>query len=340
MAAVLTGSPVAINWAAGSAPAAQNITIPADATAVYFFFEYYEGVNGFGINTVTLNGASPNQLSEIVNLGSPNFESCTGVAVWYNPPTGSRSLQVTWDTNPGEGPSCAVAFVKDGDTTAARDIEHGHGGGTTAVSFALTTAAGDLVLKFDRRYDGGGSTPPSLSSGWTNGVTCINNSSSSRLSYKTAAGSSETINCEDENYSSATAISIPAFASPTATLSAPSATPGTTTATIGATTDQANGTFYAVVDTAANLAGVTATQIKAGQKASGSAALAANNAAVSTTSPSVGVTGLSATTLYSFAAVQNNANGDSNVVTGTFHTTGAVGRLGQWDPSLRIQGWF
>lgn len=106
-----------------------------------------------------------------------------------------------------------------------------------------------------------------------------------------------------------------------ATLSAPTATSVTaTTATIGATTDQTSGTFYAVVDSAANLAGVTATQIKAGQKASGSAALAANNAAVSTTTPSVGVTGLSATTLYSFAAVQNNANGDSNVVTGTFTT--------------------
>lgn len=105
-----------------------------------------------------------------------------------------------------------------------------------------------------------------------------------------------------------------------ATLSAPTATAGSTSATIGATTDQASGTLYAVADTAANLSGVTAAQIKAGQKAGGSAALAANSAAVSTTTPSVGVTGLSATTLYSFAAVQNNANGDSNVVTGTFTT--------------------
>lgn len=101
----------------------------------------------------------------------------------------------------------------------------------------------------------------------------------------------------------------------------PSGTVGTeTTATVGATTDQTSGTLYAVVDTAANLAGVTATQIKAGQKASGSAALAANSATVSTTTPSAGVTGLTANTLYSYAIVQNNANGDSNVVTGTFTT--------------------
>jgi len=117
-----------------------------------------------------------------------------------------------------------------------------------------------------------------------------------------------------------------------ATLSAPtpSGTIGTeTTATIGATTDQTSGTFYAVVDSAANLAGVTATQIKAGQKASGSAALAANSAAVSTTTPSAGVTGLTAGTLYSYAAVQNNSNGDSNVVTGTFTTAAATPTLDQ-----------
>lgn len=105
----------------------------------------------------------------------------------------------------------------------------------------------------------------------------------------------------------------------------PSGTLGTsTTATIGATTDQTTGTFYAVVDSAANLVGVTATQIKAGQKASGAAALAANSAAVSTTTPSAGVTGLTASTGYSYAAVQNNTNGDTNVVTGTF-TTAAGG---------------
>lgn len=134
-------------------------------------------------------------------------------------------------------------------------------------------------------------------------------------------------------YSSAIAAEINAAA---ATLSAPtpSGTIGTeTTATIGATTDQASGTLYVVVDSAANLAGVTATQIKAGQKASGSAALAANSASVSTTTPSAGVTGLAANTLYSYAAVQNNANGDSNVVTGTF-TTAAASSASLWAQTL------
>jgi hypothetical protein len=104
----------------------------------------------------------------------------------------------------------------------------------------------------------------------------------------------------------------------------PSGTLGTqTTATIGATTDQTTGNFYAVVDVAANMAGITATQIKAGQHAGGTAAIASEDAAVSTTTPSVGITGLTAGTLYSYAVVQNNANGDSNVLTGTFTTAAA-----------------
>ena len=104
-------------------------------------------------------------------------------------------------------------------------------------------------------------------------------------------------------------------------MAAPTATSVTATgATIGATTDQASGTLYVVVDSAANLAGVTASQVKAGQKASGSAALASGNSAVSTTTPSVAITGLTSGTLYSAAIVQNNTNGDSNLLTTTFTT--------------------
>jgi len=112
-----------------------------------------------------------------------------------------------------------------------------------------------------------------------------------------------------------------------AALSAPTSSPLTTAVTIGATTDQTSGTFYAVVDSAANLAGVTATQIKAGQKAAGTSALASGNAAVSDTSPDVLVSGLSQYSPYAFAVVQNNANGDSNVLTGTFQTGLPIGWL-------------
>lgn len=108
---------------------------------------------------------------------------------------------------------------------------------------------------------------------------------------------------------------------PTLTSPTPSGTIATdTTATIGATTDTVSGTFYAVVDTSANLSGVTATQIKAGQKASGSAALASDSNAVAAAAVTADITGLSGGTNYAYAAVQNDGSSDSNVVTGTFRT--------------------
>lgn len=119
-----------------------------------------------------------------------------------------------------------------------------------------------------------------------------------------------------------------------ATLSAPtpSGTLGTpTTATVGATSDQATGTFYAVLSLTNNVAAATGTQIKAGQNSTGAAAAFNSNSAISSTSPQTGFTGLTASTAYFYAAVQNNPNGDTNVVSGTFTTgtasAGSSGRL-------------
>lgn len=106
----------------------------------------------------------------------------------------------------------------------------------------------------------------------------------------------------------------PVISSPTATSSAP------TTVLGGVTTDTTSGTLYAVVDTAANLSGIIDTQIIAGQKASGAAALSANNSNVTTTTPSVTCSGLTGSTLYTIAFVQVGSGGNSNVSTTTFTT--------------------
>lgn len=108
---------------------------------------------------------------------------------------------------------------------------------------------------------------------------------------------------------------------PTLSASTPQGTLATpNTATLGATTNQVNGTLYGVVDTAANLASVTAGQIVAGENATGAVALVASSSAVKTSTPSLGISGLVAGVLYSFALVQTNASGTSNVVSGTFTT--------------------
>ena len=110
--------------------------------------------------------------------------------------------------------------------------------------------------------------------------------------------------------------SAPVISSPT-----PSGTLATqTTATLGATSDDNTGTFYGVVDDSAGIMSITASQIKLGNDSGDATAIASCNAAVSTTSPSCGVTGLTANTAYSYAVVHTNATGDSNVETGTFTT--------------------
>lgn len=135
----------------------------------------------------------------------------------------------------------------------------------------------------------------------------------------------------DADWNSVTAATI-SGATPSGTLGT------TTTATIGATTDQNSGTFYAVVATSsAALSGITATQIKAGQVASGSAAPFSGNAAISSTSPSISISGLTASTTYYYAIVQNNTNGDSNILsTGSFTTAGATAVLSSATPSGTI----
>jgi hypothetical protein len=213
MAAVLTGTPVAVTWAAGANPAGQSITIPADATAVYMFWSFYTSADGNGLASVTLNGASPNQTFEIPTAATD--QTGTGVAAWYNPATGSRTLDPAWDAAPEEGSTCIVVFTKDGDTTAWRDADADNQDGAAACSVTLTTVSGDLVLKFDQSF----SAVPSLSSGWTAGQTHSNNSEGARLSYISATGTTQVCASEDENYSSVCAISIPASSGSDATVS-------------------------------------------------------------------------------------------------------------------------
>src|SRR5688572_21648352 len=100
--------------------------------------------------------------------GAPGTRTCGRVFVWYNPPTGTQALALTWPAAQAFGPCCVAVYVKDGDTSSWRDADAANAESTTAVTVTLTTAAGDLVLKYDQLVSG---SVPSLSSGWTNGQT-------------------------------------------------------------------------------------------------------------------------------------------------------------------------
>lgn len=124
---------------------------------------------------------------------------------------------------------------------------------------------------------------------------------------------------------------------PTLSSLTPSGTIGTaTTATIGATTDTTSGTFYVVVDSAANIAGITAAQIKLGNNTNDVAAVADNSSTVTTTTPSAGVTELTAATPYSYAVMQSDT-ADSIAYTGTF-TTAAAATLSLDSPDTVTHG--
>lgn len=209
------------------------------------------------------------------------------IAVQASPGTGTDGV-TTGNMTPTEQPACVIGGVTNGgsvNTPAA-------GTGFTSIGTSWQFGSGTDLFRAEHQ----------------------------RITSTSALALTMTAGADVKHFSVAVILSETGAGGSPATLSAPTASAGTTTATIGATTDQASGTLYVVVDTAANLSGVTATQIKAGQKASGSAALASGNDTVSTTTPSVGVTGLSQYTIYAYAAVQNNTNGDSNIVTGDFVT--------------------
>lgn len=199
----ITGTPVAIIWAGGANPAAQNVTIPADANFVAMFWSYWENTTGDGLASVTLGGVSPSGTVEIGTTTAGGV--ATGVAWWINPSTGTQSLDPAWDVGPAEGSTTIVVFVKN--AASVRDSDAAHDTSTNPVSVTLTTVSGDLVIKYDQKFGG---TAPSLSASWTSGGTTTNNSESARLSYITASGASTVCNSEDEDFSSISAISIAA----------------------------------------------------------------------------------------------------------------------------------
>jgi hypothetical protein len=197
------------------------------------------------------------------------------------------------------------------------------GTGTDALACPAINVSSAPAVIIAHAFDLDIGGPPAVGTGYTNTGTLGN----CRTEYKNFASTSASEVAAFTSSYGSHSFSYGAMAftegSSAATLSSatPSGTLGTmTTASLGATTNQTSGTFYGVVDSAANLSGVTASQVKAGQKASGAAALSSGNSSVSTTTPTISITGLSSATLYSYAVIQNNTNGDSNMLTGTFTT--------------------
>lgn len=167
-------------------PNSATLTIPADATAVYLMWGYFHGSSaGEGLGAATLNGLSPNQTFEILTNGSSLCAA--GVAAWYNPATGSRSLTagMNWTT----GPNAIAYYVKNGSTTW-RDAD-AQSLFSAEPTVTLTTVSGDLVLKFATD-----TTTIEVSAGWDDNGEQTNGTRVGRASSITATGATQV--CDEE----------------------------------------------------------------------------------------------------------------------------------------------
>ena len=200
---------MAVEIISTSAWTSGDITVPSDCTAVYMFYAHLI-TDEQTLDSVTLESVSPDQIFKLPCAYSGGWVSGTGVAVWYNPGTGSgRSPSLSWGGSNAEGPVVLFVFVKGGNTTAWRDADGAGAVGSGSVSVTIDSNATDLVLKFDQRYD----SLPGTSTGWTSEATLSNNYETARLSSADSPGAATTV-CDSENeyYSTICAVSIPAAA--------------------------------------------------------------------------------------------------------------------------------
>jgi hypothetical protein len=202
--AAVIGTPALVSWDALTAtPGSQSVTVEAGASGFYMFYTWY-AAGGGGLATATLAGAPPDQTFEIPAVATDN--PCAGVAVWYDPPSGSQTLAVTWDSAPSEGPLTAVCSVEDGNNTAWRDADAAQIAGGTPQTVTLTTVSGDLVLVFDQSY----TAVPSNEAGYTSLLTVGPSlNEGGRLRSIVASGATQSATTQDTNYSSIVGISIP-----------------------------------------------------------------------------------------------------------------------------------
>lgn len=303
-----------------------------------FVFNHKEDAESSSLMTGVSYGG--NAMSQVGSFSAVNsnggLEGWLSVWKLASPPSGTKSVSVTssGSTYPQELMvnvvsvlDCGADVIKAGSLVV--DLNKSSPAGSWSASISI--GSGETGFCIDYVVNDDGSRLTAISPATKIGEAGPGPYTSGSFGLAERAGSASAIAWEGSGYvehpvSLIAGILDEAGGSP-AVLSSPtpSGTLGTsTTATVGATTDTNSGTLYAVLSTSNNVSGATASQIKAGNNSGGTSATHADDAAVSTTSPSVGFTGLTANTLYYYALVQNSAGGDSNVVSGSFTTAAAA----------------
>lgn len=293
----------------------------------------------FAINFAAIGDTNPYTNSNLTYVGTGRGKVLSGVYRWasgaasrtaqvYNGSvSGNLASKIEFATAAGSGDSIAAIIC---DTTGA---------GYAAVVNSATSIS-LIRISALAQADVLGSYAPSLVSGdvvelrlnqTTHALTVhINNGSAvaSATDSTVTASLAPGYMAIADNTGNATIRSFALDGSATAaTLSTPtpSGTLATaTTATIGATTDQASGTAYTILSTVqTDVTTATDANVIAGQKAGGATTIN-NNAAVSSTTISIPITGLTAGTTYYASTIQVNSNGNSTRANTSFTTAAAA----------------
>lgn len=278
------------------------------------------------VTAATFGGVSLHEIGTHNTAGAnPNPCIYFGYLLDSEIPSGSQTLAATWSAGTLKG---GHVWVFEGvDQTTPYEGFNGASDLSSPVDPAAlsmgTVAAGDAVVCVGSVNSSVASSVPSTytastSANWGN--TTGNNTGAHKLVGSTGVESPDFDFSATSGSRSAQAGLVLLQAGGA---SGPIISDGTPTGTVsgsftaGFTTDTASGTARIVIDSAANLSGVTATQILAGQKANGTAAAYdSGNITVTDTSPDYAFSGV-ATATYTVAAAHSDGVDNSNVLTWT-----------------------
>jgi hypothetical protein len=315
---------------------------------------------------VSYQNANTVNITAIKDQASNNLTYTVTNTAHDNPSFGSAAL--VWLPNVGSGITSITITVDTSTILGVRGFEYSglwttnSGAGTASSSTLTATLATDNLsqaitptqqpaMLFSYAMDLTHNSGPNAGTGFTSRAidaatlsfgTATYRVQDKRITSTSATNSTFTnVSTSGDQFIVLTVVIPEPPPAPVLSLPTPSGTLATSsTATPGATTDTGSGTGYCVVTTT-SLSGVTAAQVKAGQNAAGSTTGVFNsNGAISAsgvfTCPTV--SGLTASTLYNYAVVQNSAGGDSNVVTGTFTTHSPVPTISSVSPNPYVDG--
>lgn len=181
-----------------------TVTVPEDCTAAYVFLGGNYSSSG-GYFTATLGG---NAQDESIHTGGSTSYTNGGAVAFYNPPTGTQTLALTFAQSISMGMGGVIAYVKGGDTTGWRDADIDQQTSTTQCTATVSSSTTDLVLGLHTRI----TSYPGVPSGWTQvGSNVYYNSVRGLAAQCDSPGGTTTSHAGSYcNYSVVSAISIPA----------------------------------------------------------------------------------------------------------------------------------